>query len=71
MTMISEKIKDKGLKKIWIAEKLNIDTRTLNCWTKYENLTQVEKFINLVKLLDLPIEDVLEEMFKEIKKDKN
>lgn len=70
MTLLEKTIKDKGLKKIWIAEKIGIDTRTLNCWIKYDSLSQVEKFTNLLMLLDLPATDVLAEMLYEIENEK-
>lgn len=64
MTIIKDKIEEKGMKQNWIAEQLDIAPRTLNNWINYKNLNQVEKFIKLMLMLDVPIIDVLEEIYK-------
>jgi len=64
MTIIKDKIEEKGIKQNWIAEQLEIAPRTLNNWMNYKNLNQVEKFIKLMLMLDVPMIDVLEEIYK-------
>lgn len=64
MTIIKDKIEEKGIKQNWIAEQLEIAPRTLNNWMNYKNLNQVKKFIKLMLMLDVPIIDVLEEIYK-------
>lgn len=64
-TIIKNKIEDKGLKIKWIAEQIGISPRTLSDWINYKNIKQVEQFTNLLLILDIPIVEVMEEIYKQ------
>lgn len=64
MTLLKTKIEQKGIKQTWIAEQLDIAPRTLQNWINYRNLNQVEKFIKLCIMLDIPVNIVLEELYE-------
>lgn len=65
MSILNDKIEECGIKKTKIAEKLNIDEKTLYNWINYKNIDQVIKFIKLTQLLDVEIVEVLEDIEKE------
>ncbi|WP_347043136.1 helix-turn-helix transcriptional regulator [Bacteroides fragilis] len=64
MSLLKDRIEELGLKQNWIAEKLNIEERTLYNWLNYKNLEQVSKFIKLTQILDVEIVEVLEDIEK-------
>lgn len=64
MTILENRIEESGFKKIWIAEKLEINTKTLRSWTKYENINQIIKFIELIEILDIQFIELIEDMKK-------
>lgn len=63
-TLIYKKIKEKGIKKKFISEKLQISDRTLYNWTNYENIDNIIKFIDLLKFLNININDFLNDYKK-------
>ena len=65
MSILNDKIEECGIKKIKIAEKLNIDEKTLYNWINYKNIDQLIKFNKLTQLLDVEIVEVLEDIEKE------
>jgi len=70
MTLLRERIEQKGIKQNWLAEQINVTPRTLNSWLEYKNLAQVEKFTKLLFLLEVPIIDVIEDVIEKRNKDK-
>ena len=67
MTKLEKAIKNKGLKKKWIADQLGINDKTLNSFLKYDKINQVINFVTLIDLLTLD----KNEIFKEILDKKN
>ncbi len=62
ITLIQEEINIQGRKKIWLAEQLEINPKTLNDWVNYRKIEQVKGFLKLCKLLKINLVELAEDM---------
>lgn len=58
---IEKKIKDSGLRKDYIAEKIDVSIRQLRKYEKFELFIPMEKGLLLAKLLNCKVDDFYEE----------
>lgn len=70
MNIFKKKIKEKGYKKNFISNELEITYKTLQNWTSYKKIKNNIKFLKLIKLLDIDINKIILE-YEDIKKQKN
>jgi len=56
--LIKTKIIEKGYTNKAVSKILNINEQTISNWIQGKNLIQIEKFIELCKLLDIDINDL-------------
>lgn len=58
MTPIDRAIKNKGLKKIWVAKQVGISRNTLSLILKGESAPTLKVAIRLARLLDMTVEEL-------------
>lgn len=63
-TIIQDRIEDKGIKIKWLAEQIGVNPKTLTQWIRYKKINQVEQFTKLLLILELPLVEVVEEIYK-------
>lgn len=59
--IIKGRIAELGLTNIEVAETLDINPQTLSNWINNKNIERIEKFIDLLILLNLEINDIKKE----------
>ena len=58
--LIKSRIYKKGYTINQIAAKLNINNQTLSNWINNRNITNITKFLELLHILDININDIIE-----------
>lgn len=58
--LIKSKIYKKGYTINQIANKININNQTLSNWINNRNITNITKFLELLHILDIEINDIIE-----------
>ncbi|GAG64655.1 unnamed protein product [marine sediment metagenome] len=61
MTKLSEILKKRGIKQIWIAEKLGVSETAVSHWVKGKHIPQPKYILKLSKLLEVSIEELINE----------
>lgn len=56
-------LKSKGIKAIWLSEKMNVNEKTVKSWIK-GNRPAIRQIIELSKIFNMPIESMYQ-LFKE------
>ena len=59
MNLIKSKIYEKGYTINEVANKLNINNQTLSNWINNRNITNITKFLELLHILDININDII------------
>ena len=62
MNNIKEKIKEKGLKNIWIAEQLEVQPCDISNWASGERKPNQERLVGLAKLCGCSVKDLYPEI---------
>lgn len=60
MNLIKSKIYEKGYTINKVADKLNINNQTLSNWINNRNMINITKFLELLYILDINIDDIIE-----------
>jgi putative transcriptional regulator len=58
MTRLEEILKEKGIKQVWLAKKINKSPAELNRWLKGKRMPSYEIMSKIAKVLGVPIEEI-------------
>lgn len=61
MTKLSKILKERGIKQIWIAEKLGVSKMAVSHWVKGKHIPKVKYILKLSELLNVSIEELVNE----------
>ena len=59
MNRIKEVLKEKGIKQIWLAEKLGKSYNMVNAYAKNRNQPRLEVLNDIANILDVDIKDLI------------
>ncbi|MHB8278538.1 MAG: helix-turn-helix transcriptional regulator [Candidatus Humimicrobiaceae bacterium] len=58
MTKLEKILKERGIKQVWLAEKINKSPAELNRWLKGKRIPAYENMCKISKALNIPVEDI-------------
>ena len=58
MTKLEKILKERGVKQVWLAEKINKSPAELNRWLKGKVTPAYENMCKISKTLNVPVEDI-------------
>ena len=61
MTKLGKILKQKGIKQIWVAEKLGVSGMTVSHWVKGNNVPKAKYILKLAMLLNVSFEELIDE----------
>lgn len=61
MTKLGKILKERGIKQVWVAEKLEVSKQAVSSWVSGKHIPKVKYILKLSKLLDVLIEELVDE----------
>lgn len=58
MTKLEKILKEKGIKQVWLAKKINKSPAELNRWLKGKRIPSYENMCKISKAINIPLEDI-------------
>ncbi|MCX6346793.1 MAG: helix-turn-helix transcriptional regulator [Actinobacteria bacterium] len=58
MTKLEKILKERGIKQVWLAERINKSPSELNRWLKGKRIPAYKNMCKISKALNIPVEDI-------------
>ena len=58
MTKLEKILKEKGIKQVWLAKKINKSPAELNRWLKGKIIPSYENMCKISKTINIPVEEI-------------
>ena len=58
MTKLEKILKERGIKQVWLAEKINKSPAELNRWLKGKRIPAYENMCKISKALNIPVDEI-------------
>lgn len=71
MTKLEKILKERGIKQVWLAERINKSPSELNRWLKEKRIPAYKNMCKISKALNIPIEDIFFNDVAEVSANKN
>ncbi|MHB1253895.1 MAG: helix-turn-helix transcriptional regulator [Candidatus Humimicrobiaceae bacterium] len=71
MTKLEKILKERGIKQIWLAEKINKSPAELNRWLKGKRIPAYKNMCKISKALNILVEDIFFNDVAEVSANKN